>query len=597
MTKLKPEVWKGAKEVEMLQFFSLLVEDLLFDYNLSSYRRRLLNTKDLCREFIEHSNTILDNDIPRKSYIHILDELKYSLKRDPAAKKLLGSIFQSTLTDLSEYENNLEDLINIVDVIHNLLGEQYYETLKNMIIDRVLNNTNKKSDFELLTQLMLSELISKGYSQRHIYLTNSYLFKGKNSQISSSNGIYTFFNRFTFEKHKYRVVLRSKEISSIRDAFEDTQIKILSELPEPFSTPTNAEFIGDFASEGFEFIIPRSVYAMDQESAKDMVEQQMTVFESFIHYNYHQINLLIDNTALVCEESDEEKEQKVYRIDERTPPLFKQGDRRSEEIKQVTRETFGRLGSLEDAEVMISAIISHSDALRTKNQSHQLLTLWSNIETISSSLMEARGIANISRAITPPIVLNYFLNHIFRLYTELKSQHRHIFESTIHQIDVDTEDWQLKLIHLLLSHKYLTIRKELYKNIAPSNPLLVYRLYDFSTVLNSKKSIKEKFLQHIQNVHWQIERIYRARNDIVHAGRHDVNTLEGLLENLHEYFDLIINSIFRYSDESHGMRSVKAIFAAQRRFLDQYIRDLSGTNESPIREENIKLFLDPGRML
>lgn len=52
--------------------------------------------------------------------------------------------------------------------------------------------------------------------------------------------------------------------------------------------------------------------------------------------------------------------------------------------------------------------------------------------------------------------------------------------------------------------------------------------------------MKKTMKAHIERVSWQVQRIYRTRNLIIHSGK-SVPYIDILVENLHSYLDRIIN--------------------------------------------------------
>ena len=82
-------------------------------------------------------------------------------------------------------------------------------------------------------------------------------------------------------------------------------------------------------------------------------------------------------------------------------------------------------------------------------------------------------------------------------------------------------------------------RKVLYGKLEDF-PLLKWRLFYINKIFSSNTNIKHLLTNHKQKVEWQIRRIYRVRNLIVHSGKRPSYT-NILVENLHNYFDNFLN--------------------------------------------------------
>ena len=77
-------------------------------------------------------------------------------------------------------------------------------------------------------------------------------------------------------------------------------------------------------------------------------------------------------------------------------------------------------------------------------------------------------------------------------------------------------------------------------------PLLQYRMENFSKkIFADSKSVYEELIRHKQKIRWQIMRIYRNRNMIVHNGEH-MPYLDIILGNLHYYIDAMFDLLIEY---------------------------------------------------
>jgi hypothetical protein len=84
-------------------------------------------------------------------------------------------------------------------------------------------------------------------------------------------------------------------------------------------------------------------------------------------------------------------------------------------------------------------------------------------------------------------------------------------------------------------------RDELYALCDP-NPLLRFRIFWVFTRLNTAVAIRETMEAHRRRVDWHIQRIYRSRNLILHAGE-AMPYLGSLIENVHAYLDRMLDLV------------------------------------------------------
>ena len=74
------------------------------------------------------------------------------------------------------------------------------------------------------------------------------------------------------------------------------------------------------------------------------------------------------------------------------------------------------------------------------------------------------------------------------------------------------------------------------------HPLLCFRICLAWKELNEPKQLRRHLLESKQRIEWQLWRIYRARNLVVHDGM-EVPTLPALFDNLHYYFSITVSRL------------------------------------------------------
>ena len=79
--------------------------------------------------------------------------------------------------------------------------------------------------------------------------------------------------------------------------------------------------------------------------------------------------------------------------------------------------------------------------------------------------------------------------------------------------------------------------------------LLNDRLKYFNELFLSKEKIANTIINHTERLQWQIRRIYRARNLIVHTGNTPSYTAT-LIEHIHSYLDIILETLIQLSSKN-----------------------------------------------
>jgi len=76
------------------------------------------------------------------------------------------------------------------------------------------------------------------------------------------------------------------------------------------------------------------------------------------------------------------------------------------------------------------------------------------------------------------------------------------------------------------------------------NPLLRNRLFRYWKIFNEPKCALTILNDHEQRVKWHLQRMYRTRNALIHAGQVDRST-RYLVVNLHSYVDHIFSEVIQ----------------------------------------------------
>jgi hypothetical protein len=105
--------------------------------------------------------------------------------------------------------------------------------------------------------------------------------------------------------------------------------------------------------------------------------------------------------------------------------------------------------------------------------------------------------------------------------------------------------------------------------LCASNPLLVFRLNNMREQIKSPSKLKQSLEEHCQRVGWQIGRIYRARNSLVHRGWLPARA-EHLIQHLHTYLNMTLHYLLREIGDS-SILTVAAAFSRRHALYDLYL--------------------------
>lgn len=174
-------------------------------------------------------------------------------------------------------------------------------------------------------------------------------------------------------------------------------------------------------------------------------------------------------------------------------------------------------------------------------QEEKYMNLWVALESLARTKMYPDIISNVKQTVPAAMSLRY-IYRIVRNYIEDCARCNVEFKFTNYEIDMKQDTKQRlveQTIHLFLS-------PDLYSELLEKckvNSLLFYRTQTVYDILSDVKILKKKVRNHHDRVQWQIQRLYRVRNEIAHAALQNETSLVPYIEHLYDYLATYITEI------------------------------------------------------
>lgn len=214
-----------------------------------------------------------------------------------------------------------------------------------------------------------------------------------------------------------------------------------------------------------------------------------------------------------------------------------------------------------------------AQAFTTENPQIQLITLWSAIEAIlpepTKDEQKVVRISHFLEQIVPPVVARYLRGRFRILYNDIP-RHVHCDIEDILAGVLPAAEGAKRLAFVLAFSNQKS--QELAVRVAAS-PIILNRLFALQKLLFDPKLARKKMDRHEIRVRWQIQRIYRERNLIVHSGRTSPNT-PTLAENLMLYYRLLVRAMHEMHS-SFDIHSPRQALVLLRKRYDQRISELT----------------------
>ncbi|MDD1778273.1 MAG: hypothetical protein LUQ65_08900 [Candidatus Helarchaeota archaeon] len=598
--------WGKDPKFNGLILFAQSLDEGLFHFTIDSYKPPLYNVHGILNELynrlIKSNQLKLNISSIKKNIKPICDEFSYKLSKDETAQNLLKEIYGEQGLKLIQYNihnwTSLEDYFVFIDSLNELFDETYLENLKKELVETV----DQATDFEKiinLSRLFISELSLKGFSREYMYHTTiSYFFKDNKFLNTGDIKQYVkdYFSLYPDEKIKYDVIFRvSDEFKFISEYFKIESSKpglkknFYTETPEPRSDDRFEKLFLTGKYEGLEpkyryFLEVKEVNAFDPYSAREDAKFELGFLNNFIAYSTYYINLKWDSISLVYSAG-----KPPYVTERSVSPLAKNKKfdyYYQESIKKIPSLDLSKVCEKKESVVFVDLEASgyslfkslslHRSAIDAVNTENQFLNVWIGLETLLPIEKMFRKYSAFSETYLPLLnrryvnkLINEFLSNLDFL---LGGRLDEFFSGFPIQFNDRTN---FEKCSMLIAVRDDTVNlTELAIRKIGRNPLLIYRLKELHEQLSCGEAILTTIDNHNRRVLWHIERLYRARNFLMHQGER-MGDLDGLLENLNFYYHTILDLIEEVAIQYEHITSLESVYnwvniehLAHRKFLE-----------------------------
>lgn len=529
--------------------FILTLEEVLFYYSFESYKMPALNSHFLCWDLLQTKNNInnklimegnfiplaeefenvLENDIVLKAYIPEIDVL---LKR----RDKLGAVVDYKKADIEAKVNKYAEAAGYICEANNA-SNIYLNTIFNQLIENVFTEKSEYSNWSAiysLTRILVTELVNGGYSPEYISHEMRKTFLNKRIKVKCEEQLLIdFFSKFTFESKSYCVVLGiNAETAKILRHLGEITVK---EPTREIRKQLNLKHKGDCIVELF-------LENLDKYKAVNAGCGYINTIIGLHRISQHHKPVYIKPLAQINEIDYEHNilSDRIIKIDKNI--LL-----RANNESQIQSYFFDNqlLNKVQTPETFFRAVSLHNSALDSKEPTNQLLDLWTAVETlIGFKSGDEDKINVVCDILTSVLNRTYLYTHIHQLYKDILAVLGVVGSNILSNIR-GSEQVVWKLAKVLSVDDYWKDYDVLY-DLLEEYPLLQYRMENFSKkIFVNSKGVYEELIRHKQKVRWQIMRIYRNRNMIVHNGQY-MPYLNIILGNLHYYVDSMFDLLIEY---------------------------------------------------
>lgn len=580
------------------QFFVLTWEEIFNRRTFHSWQVRTSNIRSILNEITEAIQVVRKNHIYHHNIKALLDEALEIIDSDLIIKKYYPfvrdylkkaeTIYENKVkNDKKQEVNHLERVLKVIS--GNITG--YIEKLFDEILNIVKDEKTKNYKIHL-SSLMMSlgiELKCSGYSTQ--FLINSKNILLQNTELPFEQRVQELKSQLSCKNKKYKCFFY---ISWSGDFINLKNNQIIQEnRPDrPLSTKEENFYSKDPKAK----IVSITVEALDPYSAKNKCEQLLkSLFTVKRFYQASKRPIIKHSGSLIYNEDDklykylsQERDSNDHLVPDANNPNLK--------IKEFT--DLQSLQKRSDYMHLSAALQYHSLALDAPSNETKLINLWIALESLVQ-----HGEESIIQKICTYISTSHTTSYIHSMLLALSYQIKQIWKSS-----VATEKNELLTI-LKNSSKFsvkpfdlLMILTDKFKGdmimnllkITSTNSLSVFKIYQlWDKIFKSPEILYKRLEAHNQHIEWQLKRIYRVRNNIMHMGFYKFD-IRHIIEHLHNYLIVAIHNIIRDLKEKPDWTIAESFehrFLGYNRLLDQL------KNHSKDNPVSLQTILDPARII
>lgn len=561
MKKTEYKHISNLKNRKNLLMFIQTLEEVLFYYSFESYKLPALNSHFLCFDIFQTKINIDQKAITEGNFIPLAEEFEDVLENDVVLKRILpsaGMLLKKrdklrNLVDYTKLDNKVKinKYTEAAEYIKEICGANnvYLTAVFDLLLDSVFSES---SDYEILktiyssTRILATELVNGGYSPEYIsqVLKNMFL-NNKKAVLGVRQELIDFFNEFSFEKKSYQVLFGiNAETAMILKHMKDVTVKTPS---KELRKILDLKHRGDSAVELL-------VEELDRYEAVDRAYIYLNTIVGLHRISQHHRPIYVKPIAQINQIDEEFNKVSCNIVKIRKNILL-----RANNESQIQSYFFDDqlLNNIDPPESFFRAVSLHNSALDSKEPSNQLLDLWTAVETLVGFRTGDEDKINvICNILTSILNRSYLYSHVEQLFRDICAVSGKQIDLFFDEIAGDEQN-VMKLAKILAVSDFQEVYDKLFCMLE-EYPILQYRLELFSKhIFLDSKTVFEELIRHKQKIKWQIMRIYRNRNMIVHNGEH-LPYLNIILGNLHYYVDAMFDALIEYYHM--GIESNRIIF-------------------------------------
>lgn len=571
------------------RYFVLVWEEMLDSETLDTWQVRTLNTRLAIDELNAAVETALRYDVYRRHVAVILQETYEVARVDTVVKRSHPMLlkFLAPFVNAKPRDIDLGALRKRVHVGREMLRDYWSECVA-LLKESLRGEAKEKRLVWELAHTIGSDACGRGMSPGHLKLLGGGL---KTPGSDFAQRVDVLLAACSSAPLSYTCVMALPPMREARvGALDSDTLTVTEDVPEFRSDETLKPF----------FLAPEhgsTLYAKVQVKAhSDDVAHRLAIGE---------VERAMAAACLIAPSRGSATLAKtvIVKAGDGGARLIKQDVSRREYVQDATdsatrvRRLVGLLGRVSsgDRERLFAALQHHRLALSAPSDETMLLNLWIALECLAQA-GEGNALKRICTVLPPALALRNSMLLVRNLAIYLRTLGKsvgmenlliHLGRSQRKRVD------PLDVLEILLARDGDPRLNGIYR-LCVDNPLLTDRIWKLRhEVFLTPKHLVERLERNRRDIHWQVRRIYRTRNELVHRGWASLQ-VNHLVQHLHTYLVQAIHSV-AYDLEQSGERwSIDDALEYRVTLYGEFAAALKSSSAGDITPE---ILLNPGLLL
>lgn len=576
----KPDEWtRWGVSDDLHQVFALHWTEIFDPETPDTWQVRTSNIKTILNEVIESARLAQQRPSHRPMLRALLDEALVVVKRDMilADRHPFVASYLEPWRNRKVDEGSLADIEHLAAVVRGNLGD-YWSGGVTLLL-RLLREKDSKQKKRLYdTNINLGvEAVASGHSP--VYLRQTFIDTVLiESPIPFVERVERMFTALGTARLTYTCIFKVEGVKQSDEAVLPDDIEVVRGQPPSPAGSASELFFRGVAKSGISLRL--NVEAADPEAARHLAEQRLgRVFAGLKMLSVTgDFGLKKTAPALI-----EGVGGTAVILGRQPLGVHYLG---SYNARQVKAERLFRIQAKlpePDASQLAAAFQYHRLALVATSDEARFVNLWIALEALCQA-EDGNIIERVCNQVAPCVSVDNLRKTLVSLAVYVRElwiggQQGERFQALFPKSKKGHLDAEELLNVLLLPEKDARI-EELFA-LCGGHALIVNRLFRIKTTpLKDPESAGMNLEITRQNVEWQLKRIYRARNAIVHGGR-GTALLQPLTQHLHSYLVKTVHSVLAGLDDQPDW-TIRDALEHRRRLFDHVVASFKGKTPGPI---------------